>query len=52
MAPFLTLFFLGEPLTFMIVYVWSRKNPSVRLGFLGLLNFEYVVVAVIAIVYE
>lgn len=39
-APFLRLLFLGTSLTFMMVYIWSRRNPGVRLNFLGLIPFE------------
>jgi len=33
------MFFLGAPLTFMMVYLWARRNPHVRMNFLGVLNF-------------
>lgn len=39
-APFVHMLFLGSSLTFMMVYVWSRRNPDVRLNFLGLFNFN------------
>ncbi|RKO97825.1 hypothetical protein CXG81DRAFT_2083, partial [Caulochytrium protostelioides] len=32
--------FLSSPLTFMLVYVWSRRNPYIQLNFLGLFNFS------------
>ncbi|KAI8826537.1 Derlin, partial [Fimicolochytrium jonesii] len=32
--------FLSAPLTFMLVYVWSRRNSSVRMNFLGVFNFN------------
>jgi len=32
--------FLSTPLTFMLVYIWSRRNPQVRMSFLGILNFN------------
>lgn len=38
-APFFNIKFLGIALTFMMVYVWSRRNPSIRMNFLGLFNF-------------
>lgn len=38
-APIVNLRFLGEPLTFMMVYIWSRRNPFARLNFLGLFTF-------------
>jgi hypothetical protein len=36
MEPFLNIFFLGFALTFMIVYVWGRRNKHVRMQFLFL----------------
>ncbi|XP_022351760.1 derlin-3 isoform X1 [Enhydra lutris kenyoni] len=35
-----SLFFLGQALTVMLVYVWSRRNPQVRVNFFGLLTFQ------------
>jgi len=32
--------FLAPSLAFMIVYVWSRRNPHVRMSFLGLFTFN------------
>lgn len=32
--------FLGSPLSFSLVYIWARRNPSVRLSFLGLFVFS------------
>jgi len=32
--------FLAPSLAFMIVYVWSRRNPHIMLSFLGLFNFR------------
>lgn len=32
--------FLGSPLAFTMVYIWARRNPYVRLNFLGLLSFN------------
>lgn len=40
MALFVNLLFLGHALTIMLVYVWSRRNPYVRMNFFGLLNFQ------------
>ena len=40
MALFVNIFFLGSALTIMLVYVWSRRNPFVRMNFFGLLNFQ------------
>lgn len=38
-APFVHMLFLGSSLVFMMVYVWSRRNPEVRLSFLGMFTF-------------
>lgn len=38
-APFINIQFLGSSLTFMMVYVWARRNDSVRMSFLGLFQF-------------
>ncbi|XP_056677137.1 derlin-3 isoform X2 [Monodelphis domestica] len=35
-----SLFFLGQAFTVMLVYVWSRRNPSLRMNFFGLLNLQ------------
>jgi hypothetical protein len=32
--------FLSSPLTFMMVYVWSRRNPAVRMNLLGVFTFS------------
>mmetsp|Transcript_16597 Transcript_16597/g.18461 ORF Transcript_16597/g.18461 Transcript_16597/m.18461 type:complete len:240 (-) Transcript_16597:43-762(-) len=32
--------FLGPSLSMMVVYVWSRRNPHVRMSFLGLFTFN------------
>jgi Derlin-2/3 len=37
---FVNMMFLGESLTTMLVYVWSRRNPFVRYTFFGLFNFQ------------
>jgi Derlin-2/3 len=34
-APFVTVHFLGSSLTFMMVYVWGRRNEDVTMSFLG-----------------
>ncbi|XP_003384135.1 PREDICTED: derlin-2-like [Amphimedon queenslandica] len=39
-STFIHLFFLGDALTTMIVYVWSRRNPYVRYTFFGLFTFQ------------
>ncbi len=36
----MNLLFLGHAFTIMLVYVWSRRNPYVRMNFFGLLNFQ------------
>lgn len=38
-APLASLPFLGNSLTFMLVYLWSRRNPFTRISFLGFFNF-------------
>ncbi|ETV69259.1 hypothetical protein H257_14897 [Aphanomyces astaci] len=38
-APFVSVHFLGSSLTFMMVYVWGRRNEHTRLSFLGLFPF-------------
>ncbi|CAH0563783.1 unnamed protein product [Brassicogethes aeneus] len=39
-AFFVNLLFLGQAFTIMIVYIWSRRNPDVRMNFFGLINFQ------------
>lgn len=39
LSPFVSMPFLGHPLSSTLVYIWSRRNPEVRLSFLGLLVF-------------
>ncbi|CAH0476818.1 unnamed protein product [Peronospora belbahrii] len=34
-APFVSIHFLGSSLTFMMVYLWGRRNEHVRMSFLG-----------------
>ncbi|KAG7401140.1 Derlin-2 [Phytophthora boehmeriae] len=38
-APFVNIHFLGSSLTFMMVYLWGRRNEHVRMSFLGLFPF-------------
>eukprot|EP01127_Copromyxa_protea_P023253 TRINITY_DN8661_c0_g1_i1.p1 TRINITY_DN8661_c0_g1~~TRINITY_DN8661_c0_g1_i1.p1 ORF type:complete len:222 (-),score=9.63 TRINITY_DN8661_c0_g1_i1:209-874(-) len=38
--PMPPIIFLGPSLSFMIVYVWSRRNPHVRMSFLALFTFN------------
>nr|XP_033812943.1 derlin-3 isoform X2 [Geotrypetes seraphini] len=37
---FVNLSFLGQAFTIMLVYIWSRRNPTIRMNFFGLLNFQ------------
>ncbi|KAI8346527.1 Derlin [Mortierella sp. GBAus27b] len=39
LSPFVVMPFLGSPLAFTLVYIWSRRNPSIPLNFLGLFVF-------------
>lgn len=39
-AYFVNLLFLGQAFTLMLVYVWARRNPFVRMNFFGLLTFQ------------
>ncbi|KAI9239119.1 MAG: Derlin [Podila humilis] len=39
LSPFVSMPFLGSPLAFTLVYIWSRRNPSIPLNFLGLFVF-------------
>jgi len=38
-APYINMPFMGPSLTFMLVYVWGRRNPHVQMSFLGLFRF-------------
>lgn len=38
-GPLLHMTFLGSSLTFMMVYVWARRNPYSQMNFLGVFNF-------------
>lgn len=40
LAPFVNVQFLGASLTYMMVYVWSRRHPYVQLSFLGFFAFS------------
>ena len=40
LSPFTSMPFLGSPLSFSLVYIWARRNPGVRLSFLGLFVFS------------
>lgn len=37
---FVNLLFLGQAFTIMLVYVWSRRNPLIRMNFFGIFEFE------------
>lgn len=39
LSPITSMPFLGSPLSFSLVYIWARRNPAVRLSFLGLFVF-------------
>ena len=39
-APFVSVHFLGSSLTFMMVYVWGRRNEDIRMSFLGVFTFN------------
>jgi len=38
-APFVSAHFLGNSLTFMMTYVWGRRNEDIRMSFLGVFSF-------------
>lgn len=40
LAYFVNLLFLGHAFTIMLVYIWSRRNPTIRMNFFGLMNFQ------------
>jgi len=40
MALFVNMVFLGQAFTIMLVYIWSRRNPYIRMNFFGLLTFQ------------
>eukprot|EP00639_Heterosigma_akashiwo_P014850 CAMPEP_0206361480 /NCGR_PEP_ID=MMETSP0294-20121207/385_1 /ASSEMBLY_ACC=CAM_ASM_000327 /TAXON_ID=39354 /ORGANISM="Heterosigma akashiwo, Strain CCMP2393" /LENGTH=121 /DNA_ID=CAMNT_0053806369 /DNA_START=374 /DNA_END=736 /DNA_ORIENTATION=+ len=39
LGPWIKVHFLGSSLTFMMVYIWGRKNEHVRMNFLGVIPF-------------
>eukprot|EP00742_Colponemidia_sp_Colp-10_P006153 GILJ01006586.1.p1 GENE.GILJ01006586.1~~GILJ01006586.1.p1 ORF type:complete len:278 (+),score=13.17 GILJ01006586.1:73-906(+) len=39
MQPLININFLGSSLTFMMVYVWARRNPHAHMSFLEIFNF-------------
>ena len=40
MAPIVQIPFLAGALTFQLSYIWARRNPQVRMNFLGVLDFN------------
>ncbi|RHZ90090.1 hypothetical protein Glove_8g40 [Diversispora epigaea] len=40
LSPLSNMPFLGSPLAFALVYIWSRRNPFIRLNFVGLFVFS------------
>ena len=38
-APYVHLYYLGSSLISVMVYLWARRNPNVRLSFLGVVTF-------------
>jgi len=40
LSPLTSIPFLGSPLSFSLVYIYSRLNPEVRMSFLGLFIFR------------
>jgi len=40
LSPFVSMPFLGHPLSSTLVYIWSRRNPDMLMSFLGLLVFR------------
>lgn len=39
-ASYTSIHFLGSALTFMMVYVWGRRNEHVKMSFLGFFSFH------------
>lgn len=40
LAYFVNLLFLGHAFTIMLVYIWSRRNPGVRMNFFAVITFQ------------
>lgn len=40
LAYFVNLIFLGHAFTIMLVYIWSRRNPGIRMNFFGIITFQ------------
>ncbi|VDD89513.1 unnamed protein product [Enterobius vermicularis] len=39
-STFVHMEFLGQAFTIMLVYIWSRRNPLIRINFFGVLSFN------------
>ncbi|RPA83842.1 Der1-like protein [Ascobolus immersus RN42] len=39
LSPVTSIHFLGRPLSYALVYIWARRNPTIQLSFLGLFVF-------------
>ncbi len=40
LGPFFNIAFFGPSLSFMMVYIWARRNEQIRMSFLGLFPFQ------------
>lgn len=40
LAYFVNLLFLGQTFAIMLVYIWSRRNPLIRMNLFGLFSFQ------------
>lgn len=40
LANFVNLLFLGQTFAIMLVYIWSRRNPAIRMNLFGLFSFQ------------
>ena len=38
-APFASALFLGSSLSFMMTYIWGRRNEDIKMSFLGVFSF-------------
>lgn len=39
-APYMSMIFYGSSLSFMLVYLWGRRNPGMQIALLGLVGFS------------
>ena len=39
LAPYTNMMFYGSSLTFMLVYLWGKRNPEMQISLLGLIGF-------------